>query len=60
MWHHLRNKHKMQLPISTEIYQNLQIDSEKEVDSDFMKDIITKFANNEVCEKERATQKKTK
>ena len=60
MWHHLRNKHRVQLPISTEVYQNLQIDSQKELDSHFMNDILTKFANYENCEKDRAIQKKIK
>ena len=58
IWHHLRNMHKMQMPISTVIYKNVEIDSEKEIDIDFMKDIISKFAELEICEKERANQKK--
>ena len=49
----------MQMPISTEVYENLEIDIEKEVDIDFMNDLITKFAEHEICEKDRANQKKT-
>ena len=48
------------MPISTEIYENVEIDSEKEIDIDFMKGIITKFAEHEICETERSHQKKNK
>ena len=58
MWHHLKNTHKLQLPISVEIYENYEEDREKELNLEFMKDLLTKFVQHEVCEKDRANQKK--
>ena len=57
MWHHLRNAHKMELPISTEVYGNMEIDIENEVDIEFMKDLVTEYGEHEICERERTNQK---
>ena len=57
MWHHLRNAHKMELPILTEVYGNMEIDIENEVDIEFMKDLVTEYGEHEICERERTNQK---